>query len=81
MYNKIEEIDNVRDIWDPVWETALQMEMKELRKQGKIVWVCPRCGHRNSYGNKVCMGSEMGDGRCGCPKPDNSIEEKMEKNK
>jgi len=32
-------------------------------------WTCPMCGHENSHENKVCMGAEMGDGRCGSPKP------------
>lgn len=33
-------------------------------------WVCSRCGYRNITDNEVCMGAEMGDGRCGEPKPD-----------
>lgn len=36
----------------------------------KKEWTCPRCGHRNSHENKTCMGSEMGDGRCGYSNPE-----------
>ena len=32
-------------------------------------WICPRCGYRNAANNEVCMGAEMGDGRCGKSKP------------
>ena len=32
-------------------------------------WICSRCGHKNAANNEVCMGAEMGDGRCGKPKP------------
>ena len=33
-------------------------------------WICPRCRTRNAANNEVCMGAEMGDGRCGKSKPD-----------
>lgn len=32
-------------------------------------WQCPQCCHINRATNEVCMGSEMGDGRCGYLKP------------
>ncbi len=37
-------------------------------------WVCPRCARRNSHKNEVCMGAEMGDGRCGYLRPEEEHE-------
>lgn len=42
-------------------------EVKDLNPE----WVCSRCGHRNVASNEVCMGAEMGDGRCGKLKKEN----------
>lgn len=44
---------------------------KEIKKAEEEIkeWVCPRCYKRNSSNNEVCMGAEMGDGRCGHLKP------------
>lgn len=30
-----------------------------------LTWTCPRCAHQNAGTNEICMGAEMGDGRCG----------------
>ncbi len=32
-------------------------------------WGCPACGYMNHGANEICMGAEMGDGRCGKAKP------------
>lgn len=40
------------------------------REPDKMGWICSRCGHKNAANNEVCMGAEMGDGRCGKLKPD-----------
>jgi len=37
--------------------------------QSEQEWTCGRCGYKNAISNEVCMGAEMGDGRCGNPKP------------
>jgi len=49
---------------------ATPAESRYGREPEKVEWTCSRCGYRNAANNEVCMGAEMGDGRCGKPKPE-----------
>lgn len=52
---------------EPITSKEWLQELEDLNPE----WVCSRCGHRNVATNEVCMGAEMGDGRCGKPKENN----------
>ena len=51
---------------EPITFNEWLQEVEDLNPE----WICSRCGHRNAANNEVCLGVEMGDGRCGKPKPD-----------
>jgi len=60
-------VHNIRDIMEVLY--PLDGTPAESRYGREPEWTCPRCGYRNAANNEVCMGAEMGDGRCGKSKP------------
>jgi len=65
---------NAQEYRDAKREERIKGDYSVMKEQEQQIWVCPRCGCRNSHENEVCMGSEMGDGRCGYPKPETNYD-------
>lgn len=45
------------------------MTINDTKSNNRPGWYCPKCGYMNPGTNEVCMGAEMGDGRCGAKRP------------